>query len=105
MGLLKFPTPLCEIVWHDAATSHGWELHGDVDTEEELMITVGFIVAKGNSTVVVASSIDKDHHAQSNSRIKIPVAMIQSIRELNVSYKKEKKVEVQDESGSSNSTT
>jgi len=87
----KYPIPLAEIVWHDAATTYGWELHDDVDTEEELMITIGFIIAKGKSTIVVASSIDKEHHAQSNSRIKIPIAMIQSIKELNVNYKKEKK--------------
>jgi hypothetical protein len=94
---MKYPVPLAEIIWHDAATTQGWELHGDVDTEEELMITVGFIIAKGKNTIVVASSIDREHHAQSNSRIKIPIAMIQSIKELNTTYKKEKNVEeVQD---------
>jgi len=95
---IKYPIPLAEIVWHDAATTYGWELHDDVDTEEELMITIGFIIAKGKSTIVVASSIDKEHHAQSNSRIKIPIAMIQSIKELNVNYKKEKKEVEEDNS-------
>lgn len=100
----KFGLPLVIVEWHDAATTFGWETHEDVDTEEELMITVGFVIAKGKNTIVIASSIDKEHHAQSNSRIKIPVAMITSIRELNISYKK-KKQEVEDESGSSNSPT
>ena len=89
----KFGLPLVLVEWHDAATNHGWEAHEAVDTDEELMITVGFVIAKGKNTIVIASSIDKGHHAQSNSRIKIPVGMIASIRELNVSYKKEKKVE------------
>ena len=31
---MKYPVPLAEIIWHDAATTQGWELHGDVDTEE-----------------------------------------------------------------------
>ena len=93
---IKFPMPLAEIIWHDAETGHGWELHSEVDTKEELMITVGFIVARGETTVVVASSIDKESHCQSNSRIKIPIGMIKSVRELNVTYKK-KKEEVSNE--------
>lgn len=88
----KFGLPLVIVEWHDAATGHGWENHEEVDTREELMITVGFIVAKGDSTVVIASSIDKEDHAQSNSRIKIPLGMVKSIKELNISYKKDKKV-------------
>ena len=100
----KFGLPLVIVEWHDAATGHGWESVEEVDTKEELMITVGFVVGRGEHTVVIASSIDKEQHGQSNSRIKIPLGMIKSIKELNVSYKKTKKEE-QNESGPSNSTT
>jgi len=91
----KFGLPLVIVEWHDAATGHGWETIEEVDTKEELMITVGFVVGKGENTIVIASSIDKEQHGQSNSRIKIPLGMIKSIKELNISYKKQKKVEVE----------
>lgn len=89
--MIKFKQPLIVVIWHDAATDHGWEPHEGVDTEDDLMITVGFLVAKGKNNVVVASSIDEASGGMSNSRIKIPVGMIRSIKELNASYKKEKK--------------
>lgn len=87
---LKYPLPLCEVVWHDAATTFGWEDNEEADTGEELVTTIGFIVAKGEHTVIIASTIDKDSGNQNNSRIKIPIGMVQSIKELNVSYKKKK---------------
>lgn len=89
---LKFPLPLVEIVWHDACTDSGWETHEKADITEELMITIGFLVARSPTLVIVASSLDQESHLMSNSRIKIPVGMIKSIRELSVSYKKQKEV-------------
>jgi hypothetical protein len=55
-------------------------------------------VARGENVVVIASSLDQETHAMSNSRIKIPVGMIKTIKELTVSYKKNKEVK-QDEGG------
>jgi len=95
---LKFPLPLVEIVWHDACTDSGWESHDKTSTTEELMVTIGFLVARGENVVVIASSLDQETHAMSNSRIKIPVGMIKTIKELTVSYKKNKEVK-QDEGG------
>lgn len=94
--MIKYPTPLVEIIWHDAATTFGWEHEDEADTTEELMTTIGFVVAKGEHTIIVASSIDNATGKMNNSRIKIPVGMIKTIRELSVVYKKakEKKVEV-----------
>lgn len=89
---LKFPLPLVEIVWHDACTDSGWETHDKTNTNEELMVTIGFMVARGENVVVIASSLDQESHLMSNSRIKIPVGMIKSIKELTVSYKKHKEV-------------
>ncbi len=87
----KYPLPLCEVVWHDALTTFGWEDNEEADTNEELVTTIGFIVARGENTIIVASTIDKEHGNQNNSRIKIPVGMIKTIKEVNVSYKKPKK--------------
>ena len=87
----KYPLPLCEVVWHDAATTFGWEENEEADTREELVTTIGFIVAKGEHTIIIASTIDKESGNQNNSRIKIPIGMVQTIKELNVTYKKPKK--------------
>lgn len=96
--MIKYSNPLVEILWHDALTTFGWEHEDEIDTSEELMTTIGFVVAKGDHTIIVASSVDNETGKLSNSRIKIPVGMIKSIKELTVSYKKtkEKKVEVQE---------
>lgn len=99
----KYPLPLCEVVWHDAVTTYGWEENDEADTNEELVTTIGFVVARGEHTVIVSSTIDKEHGTQNNSRIKIPTGMIKTIKELSVSYKKVK--EKKDESRSSNSAS
>lgn len=88
---LKFPLPLVEIVWHDACSDSGWETHDEANVTEELMVTIGFLVARSENVVVIASSLDKETYAMSNSRMKIPVGMIKTIKKLSVSYKKEKK--------------
>jgi hypothetical protein len=85
---LKFPFPVVQIVWHDACTTYGWEAHDEVDVNEELCTTIGFLVARGPETIVVASSIDATNN---NSRIKIPVGMVKTINELQVTHKKPKK--------------
>lgn len=87
---MKYPMPLMEIVWYDAETQHGWELNEDTDTSNVPITTIGFMVAKGEHNVVIASSIDSVSGNQNNSRIKIPIGMIVSVKELNVSYKKPK---------------
>ena len=85
---MKYDKPLVEIIWMDAETTHGWELDDDVDSEQVPIVTVGFLITKADHVVVIASSIDKATGGQSNSRIKIPIAMIDTIKELNVTYKK-----------------
>ena len=73
---LKFPLPLVEIVWHDACTDSGWETHDKTNTNEELMVTIGFMVVRGENVVVIASSLDQESHLMSNSRIKICINSI-----------------------------
>ena len=87
---MKYTNPLVEVVWHDAATTFGWEHEDEADTSQELMTTIGFLIAKGEHTVIVASSVDNETGKMNNSRIKIPVGMIVTIKELNVTYKKPK---------------
>lgn len=88
---MKYDKSLVEVVWLDAETTHGWETDDETDLEQVPIVTIGFLIAKGEHIVVVASSIDKTTGTNNNSRIKIPIAMIESVKELNVSYKKARK--------------
>ena len=76
----KYLKTLCEIVWLDAESSHGWEQDEEVDAEQVPIITIGFLIKRNEHTVVIATSIDQETGQCSNSRIKIPVGMIQSIK-------------------------
>jgi hypothetical protein len=89
--VIKYHAPPVEVVWHDAATTFGWEHEDEADTNEELMVTIGFLVAKGEHTIIIASSLDQETGKMNNSRMKIPLGMIKSIKELSVSYKKQPK--------------
>lgn len=89
--MIKYHLPLVECIWNDAETTNGWETNDEADTNQVPIITIGFLVTKGEHVVIIASSIDADNGTQNNARIKIPLAMIQSIRELSVSHKRQKK--------------
>jgi len=86
----KYTNPIVEVLWHDAVTSFGWEEKEDVAIDEEICVTIGFLIKKGDNVVVVSSTIDSVNGNQSNSRIKIPIEMIKSMREVTINYKKEK---------------
>lgn len=91
--MIKYHLPLVECIWNDAETTNGWETNDEADTNQVPIITIGFLVTKGEHVVIIASSIDADNGTQNNARIKIPLAMIQSIRELSVSHKKVRKTQ------------
>ena len=78
--MAKYLKALVEIIWLDAETNHGWETDDDVDVEEVPIVTIGFLIKQTEHLIVIASSIDKETGKQSNGRIKIPVAMVQSIK-------------------------
>lgn len=77
---MAYDKDLVEVVWNDAATTHGWESDSEIDTENDPMITVGFLIRKTPEMLIVASSIDKDTGTMSNGRIKIPIGMVQSYK-------------------------
>jgi len=77
---MAYHKDLVEIVWFDAATTHGWESDAEVDDSNDPMITVGFLIRKTDDMLIVASSIDYDTGAMSNGRIKIPLGMVQSYK-------------------------
>ena len=88
---MKYDLPLVEVLWIDAETTHGWELHADVDADKVPIITVGFLIKQSEHMIVIASTIDNVTSSQSNSRIKIPLGMIQKVSRLSVGYQKSKK--------------
>ena len=92
LAMGKYGKPLVEVEWFDAETTHGWETDEEVNSENVPIFTVGFLIKRTEDLVVIASSIDKLAGTQSNGRIKIPVAMIQTIRELTGTTKKARKV-------------
>jgi hypothetical protein len=85
---MKYTRPLLEVMWLDAETTHGWEVHEEVDAEQVPIVTVGFFIKQSPHMLVVASTIDNVEGTQSNSRIKIPIGMIVSVKELNTTVKK-----------------
>lgn len=85
--------PLVEVKWEDAATSHGWESPEEIrkDSDDEIAITVGFLVRESQSFIWIASTVDSE--GNNNARIKIPRAMIRAQREISIHAKRTKKVE------------
>ncbi len=75
----KYKYDLVEIKWEDAASSHGWEELEETDIEEELALTVGFLIKENGSRVVIAATCGT---TDSNNRIQIPRGMIRSMRVL-----------------------
>lgn len=80
--------PLVEVRWEDAATSHGWESPEEVrqDADEEIALTVGFLVRESKSFIWVASTVDSE--GNTNARIKIPKAMIVSQKSVSLTGKR-----------------
>lgn len=88
---MAYQKDLVEVVWLDAATTHGWESDAEVDSEDDPMITVGFLIRKTEDMLIIASSIDQETQAMSNGRIKIPLGMVQSYKVLRKSKGSAKK--------------
>ena len=76
---MKFDYPLVECVWLDAETSFGWEEVADTDLSLAVAVTVGFLLARNEHYLSIASTTSG---GTCNSRIKIPIKMIQTLVEL-----------------------
>lgn len=83
---MKYDYPLVECLWLDAETSFGWEDVADADLSLAEAITVGFLLAKNEHYLSIASTTSG---GTCNSRIKIPIKMIQTLTELKVSKTKQ----------------
>lgn len=76
---MKYEYKLVEICWLDAETSHGWEEIEATDLDPIPAVTVGFLLAQNEYYLSVASTYSE---GSCNSRIKIPVSMVQTMTEL-----------------------
>ena len=84
---MRYPKQLVEVTWVDAGSTHGWETDTEADLEPEIITTVGFIIAGNKESVIIASTIDATG-VSNNCRLKIPVNMITSIKQLKIGYYK-----------------
>lgn len=75
----KYKYDLVEITWEDAASSHGWEELEETDIDEQLALTVGFLIKENGSRVVIAGTCGT---TDSNNRIQIPRGMIRNMKVL-----------------------
>lgn len=79
MKRLKVPFPLIEIHWDDAATMvQGWEPAAEIRLDEQICVTVGFLVKETEQHLMIASTVDMD--GNTNGRFQIPRQMIRSQR-------------------------
>jgi hypothetical protein len=76
---LKVRFPLIEILWDDAATMvQGWEPADDIRLDEQMCVTVGFLVKETEQHLMIASTVDVD--GNTNGRFQIPRQMVKSQR-------------------------
>lgn len=79
MKLEEVPFDLVSVVWDDAEADTGWD---KVSTPKEaLVLTVGFLIKKTRKHIVIAGSVTTGEF-NTNQRMQIPRAMIQSIEVL-----------------------
>ena len=70
--------PLVEVIWNDAATDDNeWKQDSELGDEDELVLTVGFLVKETAKFLWIASSIYDDY---SNNRNKIPKGMVVEVK-------------------------
>lgn len=86
------PYPFVEIVWDDASSnSESWTSINDISAPEQV-ITRGWLVKETDTYVSVAASVANEelHEEVVGNTMTIPVGMVRSRRELNLSTKKVK---------------
>ena len=76
----EIPTAFVEILWDDADADNSWD--NEIDDEENLVHTVGFLIKETKTAYYVAHTvyIDANHKLNWNSRIRIPKGMIRSYK-------------------------
>ena len=74
------PYPLVEVVWADACGDNGWDM-AEKEYDEELCLTVGFLIHHNDHSAIVASTLHTGVFG-TNARIQIPIGMIKHIKEL-----------------------
>ena len=71
------------VEWHDAAVSIGWD-EGQSDAKIEQVSSVGWLLAKGDTEVVLGADISTAAEGvlHTNRRIAIPASWIKSIKDI-----------------------
>ena len=72
---------LVEVIWDDATEIDGWkEEHEEEELKPCLILSVGFLVAKTKTHIVIAQ--DLSHDRMRNGRSQIPRGMVRQIKVL-----------------------
>lgn len=71
------------VEWHDAAVSIGWD-EGQSDAKIEQVTSVGWLLAKGDTEVVLGADISTAAEGviHTNRRLAIPASWIKSIKDI-----------------------
>ena len=73
--------PIVEVIWDDATEIKGWrEEHEDEELKPCLILSVGFLVKKTKTHIVLAQ--DLSHDRMRNGRSQIPMGMVKQIKTL-----------------------
>lgn len=75
---MRYPYPVVEVAWLDAASSHGWESEDESDHSIPEVYTIGFLIHEDAHGVTVAATACAER--TTNNRLKIPRGMIQQLR-------------------------
>jgi hypothetical protein len=78
---LKRIYPLVEVLWDDATELKGWkEEHEEEELKPSLILSVGFLVKKTKTHIVIAQDLSEDR--MRNGRSQIPMGMVKRIKVL-----------------------
>jgi len=82
MLVREIPAPLVDILWDDADATNEWE--NEVNEEEALVHTVGFLVKENKASYYISHTCytDDEGTLHWNSKIRIPKGMVKFFKVL-----------------------
>lgn len=72
---MKYPIEI--VTWWDASTEHGWKSLSEIDDDDPVITSIGFVVKETANNITLAMSVDDDDD-DTNGRGRIPKPMIKS---------------------------
>lgn len=76
---MNHPYPLVEIQWDDACSDAGWQEFKKIKFEQQVVTTVGFLIAENKSHIIIGHTYSDDDYV---GWFQIPKGMIISRKTL-----------------------